>query len=92
MGKSLQDLYDEVVANESLVKEFLKTEKEGKIVEFAKNHGCSATAEEIKNFVESKIPSGGELSLEELDAVAGGKPDQPIAIKVNPDGTITPIT
>ncbi len=85
MGKSLQDLYDEVVANESLVKEFLKTEKEGKIVEFAKNHGCSATAEEIKNFVESKIPSGGELSLEELDAVAGGGSKDTLSPNMNPN-------
>ena len=72
MGKSLQDFYDEVVANESLVKEFIKAEKEDKLVEFVKNHGCSATAEEIKSFVESAIQSGKILSLDELDAAAGG--------------------
>ena len=75
MGKSLQDLYDEVVANESLVKEFIKAEKEEKLEEFVKTHGCGATVVEIKNFVESKTQSEGELSLDELDAVAGGTKD-----------------
>lgn len=87
MGKSLQDIYDEVVANESLVKEFIKAEKEEKLEEFVKTLGCSATAEEIKSFVESKMQAARELSPEELDAVAGGKQDVPNA----PQTTPTPV-
>ncbi len=85
MGKSLQDLYDEVVANESLVKEFIKAEKEEKLEEFVKTHGCSATVVEIKNFVESKTQSEGELSLDELDAVAGGGSKDTLSPNMNPN-------
>ena len=76
MEKTLQELYDEVVKDSNLIKEFTEAEKEGKLEEFAKAHGCSSTEEEIKKFVESKKPNGKELSPEELDKVAGGGKDE----------------
>ena len=72
MEKTLQELYDEVVKDSNLIKEFTEAEKEGKLEDFAKAHGCSASEEEIKKFVESKKPNEKELSPEELDKVAGG--------------------
>ena len=77
MEKTLQELYDEVVKDSNIIKEFTEAEKEGKLEEFAKAHGCSATEEEIKKFVESKKPNGKELSPEELDQVAGGYKSSP---------------
>ena len=73
MEKTLQELYNEVVKDSKLIKEFTEAEKEGKLVEFAKAHGCSATEEEIKKLIESIMPNGKELSSGELDQVAGGK-------------------
>lgn len=49
---------------------FLEAAKTGKIVGFLKEHGCEATEEEIKAFLEGKKST--ELSDEELDNVAGG--------------------
>ena len=77
MEKTLQELYDEVVKDEKLIKEFTEAEKEGKLEEFLKAHGCNATEEELQKFLASEITDEKELSPEELDKVAGGK--QPFA-------------
>ena len=74
--KTLQELYKEVIASEELKNEFMEAagdEKEGqkKVEEFVKKHGCDATFEDVKAFLEEK--SEGELEEEELEAVAGGK-------------------
>ena len=79
MEKTLQELYDEVVKDEKLIKEFTAAEKEGKIEEFVKAHGCNATEEELQKFLASEITDEKELSSEELDKVAGGKPGRQIA-------------
>ena len=73
MEKTLQELYDEVVKDEKLIKEFTEAEKEGKLEEFLKAHGCNATEEELQKFLASEITDEKELSPEELDKVAGGK-------------------
>ena len=73
MEKTLQELYDEVVKDEKLIKEFTEAEKEGKLEEFLKAHGCNATEEELQKFLVSEITDEKELSPEELDKVAGGK-------------------
>ena len=70
--KTLQELYNEVIASEELKKEFLEAGKNGKAEEFIKNHGCDATADEIKAFLENLTKSDKELSTDELENVAGG--------------------
>ena len=72
--KTLQELYNEVIASEELKKEYLQAVSDKKLGAFMKAHGCEATAEEIKTFFmeQSKKNADKELSAEELENVAGG--------------------
>ena len=70
--KTLQELYNEVIKSEELKKEFLEAGKNGKAEEFIKAHGCDATMDEIKVFLEEQAKADKELSAEELENVAGG--------------------
>jgi hypothetical protein len=70
--KTLQELYNEVIASEELKKEFLEAGKNGKAEEFIKAHGCDATLDEIKAFLENLTKTDKELSADELENVAGG--------------------
>ena len=70
--KTLQELYNEVIASDELKKEFLEAGKNGKAEEFIKAHGCDATMDEIKVFLEEQAKADKELSAEELENVAGG--------------------
>ena len=70
--KTLQELYNEVIASEELKKDFLEAGKNGKAEEFIKAHGCDATLDEIKAFLENLTKADKELSTEELENVAGG--------------------
>ena len=74
--KTLQELYDEVVANAEIKKAFVAAAQAGRIVEFAKENGCDAPDEELAAFAASFEPNMyKELSPEELANVAGGKCD-----------------
>ena len=64
--KTLQELYNEVIQSDELKKEFLEAGKNGKAEEFIKAHGCDATMDEIKVFLEEQAKADKELSAEEL--------------------------
>ena len=70
--KTIEELYNEILANEELKKEFL-TLKPEEVEGFAAKYGCKAGLDEIKAFLEAKKNQTGELSDEELDQIAGGK-------------------
>ena len=70
--KTLQELYNEVIQSDELKKEFLEAGKNGKAEEFIKAHGCDATLDEIKAFLENLTKTDKELSADELENVAGG--------------------
>ena len=70
--KTLQELYNEVIQSDELKKEFLEAGKNGKAEEFIKAHGCDATLDEIKAFLENLTKADKELSADELENVAGG--------------------
>ena len=70
--KTLEELYNEVLASEELKKEFLSLKPE-KVEDFAAKNGCKASLTEIKAFFEAKKNQTRELSDDELDQVAGGK-------------------
>ena len=70
--KTLQELYNEVIKSEELKKEFLEAGKNGKAEEFIKAHGCDATLDEIKAFLENLTKEDKALSADELENVAGG--------------------
>ena len=73
MSKTIAEVYEEVMKSADLQKEFLAAEKNGSIAAFAAAHGCEASAEEVQAFLKGKLNEDKELSLDELDQVAGGK-------------------
>ena len=70
--KTLEELYNEVMASDELKKEFCSLKPE-EVEGFAEKHGCKATFDEIKTFLTEKSSSFGELSDEEIEQVSGGK-------------------
>ena len=72
--KTMQELYSEIVASDELKKAIVEAMKANELEDFLKAHGCEATEEEVKEFVETKAASDApiELSDDELKYVAGG--------------------
>lgn len=72
--KMIQELYSEIMANDEMKKAFVESMKAGELEDFLKGHGCEATEEEVKEFVETKAASDApiELSDDELKHVAAG--------------------
>lgn len=70
--KTLETLYQEVLADEKLKKGFFDAMKENREEEFLRENGCEAEAAEIGDFLLKKYEKQGELADEELDSVAGG--------------------
>ena len=70
--RSLQEFYNEIIADNELKKAFTEAAKDNKIIEFAKEHGVETTTDEIKAFLETQTAQEKELSPEELENAAGG--------------------
>ena len=70
--KPVQEFYKEIMASEELKKGFVEAAKAGKQMEFIKEHGCEASAEEIEAFMKGQITEERALSEDELENVAGG--------------------
>ena len=71
--KTIQELYSEVMESQELKAQFIEAAKAGKQEAFLKEHGCEATLEEVKDFMEAKQKEDAPLSLDELDSAAGGE-------------------
>ena len=87
MAKTLQQLYGEVMASDSLKKEYLAAANDGKINKFLSSHGCDATAAQLDEFMKDpkNLPQG-EIADDELDSVAGGtcyKQGRPVVTVMN---------
>lgn len=72
MMKTMQELYNEVMADKELKAQFVEAANAGKLEAFLKEHGCEATAEEVKAFLEAKANEDAPLSFDELENAAGG--------------------
>ena len=68
--KTVQELYNEIIADDELKKAYFKATQDGKLWEFIAEHDCDATVEELDEFMMAR--PAGELSDDELDNVAGG--------------------
>ena len=79
--KTLQELYNEVIKSDELKKEFLEAGKNGKALDFIKEHGCDATEAEIKAFLDNLAKADKELSVDELENVAGGTCNETTALE-----------
>ena len=75
MSKTINEIYEEVMKSDLLKQGFLAAEKTGTLKAFAEKLGCEADVEEIQTFLKGKLNEDKELSLDELDQVAGGKGD-----------------
>jgi hypothetical protein len=87
MAKSIIELYGEVMASDTLKKEYLAAANDGKINKFLSSHGCDATGEQLDEFLKSpaNLPQG-EITDDELDSVAGGtcyKQGRPVVTVMN---------
>ena len=74
--KTIQELYSEIMGSQELKAQFIEAAKAGKQEEFLKAHGCDATLEEVKAFLEAKQSEDAPLSFDELENAAGGDPCQ----------------
>lgn len=70
--KSLQELYNEVMADEDLRRQYFDAKKTGKQIEFAREHGCDPTKEEYEALRTEQDSEDEALSFDELESVAGG--------------------
>ena len=71
--KTIQELYSEIMASQELKAQFIEAAKAGKQEAFLKEHGCEATLEEVKAFLEAKAREDAPLSVNELENAAGGE-------------------
>ena len=70
--KSIQELYSEIMASQELKAQFIEAANAGKQEAFLKEHGCEATMEEVKAFLEAKQKGDAPLSIDELAGASGG--------------------
>ena len=70
--KTIQELYNEVMASEALKEELKEASQKGKVDEFLKQHDCNATTDELMSFLEGMQGEDEDLSLDDLELVAGG--------------------
>ena len=70
--KTIQELYSGIIASDEQKKAFTEAMKAGKLEDFLKAHDCEATAEEVKEYIETKASEDApmELSDNELKHVA----------------------
>jgi hypothetical protein len=68
--KSIEELYQEVMEDETRKAEFITAYREGTVGDFLKAHDCDATVEEVEEYVKGQRDE--ELSLDDLGSVAGG--------------------
>ena len=78
--KTIQEMYNEIMANKELKEQFIEAANAGTQEEFLKAHGCEATLEEVKAFLEAKQNEDAPLSFDELENAAGG------GCEVDPEG------
>ncbi len=70
--KSLQELFDQIMASDDLKKQYSQSAKNGTLLDFVKSLGTETTLDEIKDFIKEKMSQDASLSLDDMEAVAGG--------------------
>ena len=88
--KTLETLYQEVLASEELKRAFSEAVNENRVEAFLKENGCESGAEALEAFLMEKQ---GELADEELDNVAGGGcTDKPASVRILSGSSVPEIT
>ncbi len=72
---TLEELYDKVLADEGEREALAQAAADPQaLAEFLAQRGCESSPEEARAFMEERLTRTGELSCDELFAVAGGRP------------------
>ena len=82
--KTIQELYNEVMADKDLKAALIGAAKEGKLMAFLKEHGCGATVQEAAAFLQEKTNEDVPLSFDELKNAAGGGCVKPTEFEIAP--------
>ena len=72
MMKTIQELYDEVMASEALKAQCIEAVNAGRQEQFLREQGCDATLEQVTAFLKDKAEEDAPLSMDELENTAGG--------------------
>ena len=70
--KTIEALYNEVLENDSLKKEFSAAVQGNRLEAFLKENGCDAGEKEVQAFLSEKQSQEGEITDAELNSVSGG--------------------
>ena len=72
--KTIQELYNEITANDKLKEEYLKAYDEGSVAGFLSLHDCPASADELCVLFKMPKPEAAPVMLDDetLDEVSGG--------------------
>ena len=70
--KTIEQFYNEIIASEELKKKLAAVSSAQNLDEFLKENEVEGTKEEFKEYVVEKAKTSGELTDEQLEAVAGG--------------------
>ena len=80
--KNIQELYNEVMGDQTLKSQFIEAAKAGRLTDFLKEHGCGATKEDVAVFLKAKVKEDAPLSASELENASGGKCTSGTAIEM----------
>ena len=70
--KTIEQFYNEIIASEELKEKLAAVSSAQKLDEFLKENEVEGTKEEFMEYVVEKSKTSGELTDEQLEAVAGG--------------------
>ena len=70
--KTIEQFYNEIIASEELKEKLAAVSSAQTLDEFLKENEVEGTKEEFKEYVVEKAKTSGELTDEQLEAVAGG--------------------
>lgn len=70
--KTINEFYNEAMADKALEEAVIKANKENRLGEFLTEHGVDGTAEAFEALVKDNKQSGIELSDDELEKAVGG--------------------
>ena len=70
--KTIDAFVKDIAADDALKAEMAEAAKNGTLIDFFASHDVTVTEEELATYAKTKLAESGELSEEQLEAVAGG--------------------
>lgn len=72
--KTLQELYGEIIADDEQKRAFVEAMEAGNVEDFLRRRDCSATEDEVREFLEAKAAEDDPVQLtdDQLEEISGG--------------------